>query len=60
MFDVAGRRAGRVADGHFAAGVQTVEWNGEREDGTQFPTGVYDARLECGGAMKTVKLVRLR
>jgi hypothetical protein len=60
VFDVAGRRVRRVAEGTFAAGVRTVEWDGRGEDGKPLTSGVYCIRLESRGAVMTGKLVIAR
>jgi hypothetical protein len=60
VYDAAGRRVRRVADGFFGAGVRAVEWDGRGEDGRAVASGVYWVRLECAGHVKSGKLVVAR
>ena len=60
VYDVAGRRVRRVTDGHMAAGVRTVEWDGRGEDGKRLPAGVYCVRIGFDGAATSGKFVVAR
>lgn len=59
VFDVAGRRLARLADGTYAAGRNDVVWNGRDEAGRRVAAGVYLVRLETGGRPETRRVVRL-
>jgi hypothetical protein len=60
VYDVAGRRVRRVAEGIFASGVNTVEWDGRAEDGRRVAPGVYWVRLHSVGRVASSKIVLLR
>lgn len=54
VFDVAGRLVELLAEGDHAAGEHTVTFRGEG-----FPAGLYLARLEAAGQIRTQRIVRL-
>ncbi|MBN2170236.1 MAG: hypothetical protein JW819_02815 [Candidatus Krumholzibacteriota bacterium] len=60
VFDAAGRPVAVLADGAFVAGWHRAEWRGRDEAGRELPTGVYLARLEAAGEVRTRKLLMLR
>jgi hypothetical protein len=49
VYDVGGRRVGRVLDAVRDAGVHTVRWSRFRHGGSAVAAGVYFLRLEAGG-----------
>jgi hypothetical protein len=55
VFDVLGREVVVLADGMVQAGSHAVTF-----DGSALPSGVYFARLQAGGAVKTEKMMLLR
>jgi hypothetical protein len=55
VYDVSGRRVGRLAEGSYGAGRHRVRW-----DARGIPSGLYLCRLEAGGRAVTRKIVRLR
>ncbi len=55
VYDITGRLAGELADGHFAAGQHTVNWNG-----AGYSTGLYFLRLEAGGMTQTRKMMLVK
>jgi hypothetical protein len=55
LYDVQGREVLRLVDGVQGAGPQSVTLRGE-----SLPSGVYHARLEHDGAVRTLPCVRLR
>ena len=59
LLDVTGRRVAVVATGAFAAGPQTVVWDGEA-DGVALAPGVYVLRLTHGATTRTQPLVIVR
>ncbi len=59
IFDVGGRRVGRLVSGRLVVGEQHVSWTGRDADGRQLGAGVYFARLRVGGAVRTTRLVVL-
>jgi hypothetical protein len=59
VYDVAGRRLARVADGELAAGRHSVTWDGRDASGRPVAAGVYLLRLEAGGVAETRRVVRL-
>jgi len=61
VVDLAGRPVRVLAAGQaFAAGPQTLTWDGRRDDGSVAPSGVYWARLRVPGGMARLRLVKLR
>jgi len=58
VHDVAGRRLAELHRGPAAEGTHEVTWSGRDASGRPLPAGVYFARLEAGGVVQTVKLVR--
>jgi hypothetical protein len=60
IYDVTGRRAITLLDGHREAGTHSAMWNGKDENGFQLSGGVYFYRLEAGGFTEHRKMVMLR
>jgi hypothetical protein len=60
VFDAAGRRVATLVDGIVKAGRQTALWSGTDQTGRAAKPGLYLARLEIGGVVETIKLMRLR
>jgi hypothetical protein len=58
IFDVAGRRVRTLWDGGMIAGNRTITWDGRSDGGRFVPSGLYFARLEAPGGLKTLKLVK--
>ena len=52
VFDLLGREIATLANGTFAAGTHTIQW-----DASNQPSGVYMYRLEVNGASQTKKMV---
>ena len=60
IFDVRGREVAVLVDGLQTAGEHAVEWNGRSGRGYAVPSGVYLARLEADGEIRTRKIVLAR
>jgi hypothetical protein len=61
VFDVSGRQVRRLlTDEALPAGPRVVHWDGLGTGGHSLPSGVYFARLECGGRHETRKVTLLR
>jgi hypothetical protein len=60
IYDVAGRRVRRLAEGPIDAGVYSLEWDGRDDGGRRVAAGVYMAKLESNGKLITQKLVLTR
>lgn len=60
VHDARGRIVARLVDGVEDAGVRAVTWNGRDTSGAAVSSGVYYARLESDGALRTTKMVLLR
>jgi photosystem II stability/assembly factor-like uncharacterized protein len=60
LHDVAGRAVAELWSGTAAAGSHEVTWSGRDVAGRPVPAGVYFARLEAGGEVRTAKILRLR
>lgn len=55
-----GGRVVRVLQGDRSpAGSGTIDWDGRDQDGRRVPPGIYFGRLEAGGHLAVVKLVRV-
>ena len=59
VFDIAGRQVADLVNRTMEAGVHVVSWDARARDGQLVENGVYFARLETEGGMKTVKMVQL-
>jgi hypothetical protein len=59
VFGADGRRVVTLANGAFPAGTHRIPWDGLAAGGRRVPPGVYFARLDTGGAARTVRFVRL-
>jgi hypothetical protein len=60
VFDPAGRRIRRLVEGRYAAGYQTVDWDGRDDAGRLVAGGIYFLRSRTGGQTHQVKLVVTR
>jgi hypothetical protein len=60
IYNVVGKRVHSVADANFKAGVNRVDWDGRRPDGTLLPAGVYFAKLTSNGQGSSRKFVLVR
>ncbi len=59
IFDLGGRRVRTLARGDLPAGTHEAAWDGADAAGTRVPAGLYFARLEAPGGVRTVRLARL-
>jgi len=60
VYDVAGRRVREIrTEEPFAAGTNTVQWDGLDQKGSAAPAGVYLARIEAGDQAVSAKLIRI-
>ncbi len=55
IYDVLGREVATLMNGFVNAGPQQVAWDGQEQ-----PAGLYIARLQMGGVVKSIALVRTR
>ncbi len=60
VYDVSGRGVRTLADGEFAAGSHTLDWDGRDDGGAPLEAGLYFCRLDAGAAHATRRLVRTR
>jgi len=60
VYDLRGRRVDVLVDEVRGAGSYAVVWQGRSSDGGPLSSGVYFARLEVGGEVRTSKLVLVR
>jgi hypothetical protein len=60
VYDVSGRALRVLAHGSLPAGDQVARWDGRDADGTRAPNGIFFLRLEAGGAVRTMRLVKIR
>jgi hypothetical protein len=60
IYDVDGRRVSELGVGTRAAGVQTVEWDGNDSSGKKIAPGVYFARLTLTSGTMVSRVVLLR
>lgn len=59
VFDLGGRRVATIAEGNFAAGRYSREWNGFDAAGKPAGTGLYFYRLRALGETRVVRGVKL-
>jgi hypothetical protein len=57
LFDLAGRRVTRLADGRMDAGVHDLRWGRTDDHGHRVAAGIYRAQLKAGGEVKTLNVV---
>jgi hypothetical protein len=57
LYDLAGRRVARLADGVMDAGDHALRWNRMDDAGHKVAAGVYRARLRTGGEEQTLSVV---
>lgn len=60
VYDVQGRLTATLARQLQPAGSHSVAWNGQRENGTSAPAGIYFIRLETNQGIQTRKVILLR
>jgi hypothetical protein len=60
IYDVAGKRVARLAEGRREKGFHEVVWDGRNSLGTSCSTGVYFSRLKAGKSTISRKMVLLR
>jgi hypothetical protein len=60
VHDLRGRRLAVLAEGDFAAGPQTTEWNGRDAEGRAQPSGTYLVRLTAGETSRSVRVQLVR
>ncbi|MGH7490984.1 MAG: glycosyl hydrolase 53 family protein [bacterium] len=60
VYDVHGRLTAILAQRPQPAGSHSVGWNGQQEDGTPAPSGIYFIRLETNQGMQTRKAILLK
>jgi hypothetical protein len=59
-YDVSGRLIRTLVHEHRTAGEHRVVWDGKNNAGMSVTSGVYLARLECGGRARSCKITMLR
>ena len=57
IYDIAGRRVARLAQGTMDAGEHAIEWKRRDDAGHRVGPGVYMARFKAGGAERTLHIV---
>ena len=60
VFNLAGQRVARLAEGVREAGSYTLRWDGQDEGGRELASGVYLYRLRSGEQLETRKLALVR
>lgn len=60
LYDLTGRTVRQLIAAPLAAGLHRAVWDGASATGMPLPSGVYWARLEVGGAIRSTKLLLLR
>jgi hypothetical protein len=60
VFDLLGRRVRTLADAPLAAGNHTLEWDGDRDDGTPAGPGLYLLKVAGDGRAAVARIVRVR
>jgi hypothetical protein len=59
VYNVAGRLAARLYGGRAERGYLQVPWSGLDRRGRRIPAGVYFVRVEAGGVVRSLKLIKL-
>jgi hypothetical protein len=57
LYDLAGRRVSRIADGVLDAGDHAIRWSRTDDAGRKVAAGIYRARLRTGGQEQTLSVV---
>ena len=57
IYDISGRIVRDLAGGYFTSGVQTIEWNGEDNQGRPVSQGIYVCRLAAGNVIKSIMMI---
>jgi len=60
VYDVRGRRVRELAAGWRPAGEYRADWDGRDDSGIEAAAGVYVCRLESGGRVRTIKMVKMQ
>jgi hypothetical protein len=60
FFDVTGRLVRALASPAGGGPQRTIAWDGRDEAGQELACGVYLARAQCGDAVSTGRIVKLR
>ncbi|MBN2564542.1 MAG: T9SS type A sorting domain-containing protein, partial [Candidatus Eisenbacteria bacterium] len=60
IYDLAGRHVRTLTEGHFAAGWNTVSWDGRGDGGERVASGVYFCWLQADGSSARRKVVVLK
>ncbi len=60
VFDVRGRRVRELVQGWRSAGLYSADWDGRDDSGLETAAGVYVCRLESGGRVRTIKMVKMQ
>lgn len=60
IHDLQGRTIATLVDGAAAVGIHSVTWDGRDRAGREAQTGVYFARLESAGIVRSRRLSRIR
>lgn len=59
VYNVAGRFVERLFGGRAEQGYLRVPWTGLDRRGRRIPAGVYFVRVEAGGVVRSLKLIKL-
>ena len=60
VFDILGRRVATLLDREMSAGLHSVEWDGDANDGKAATSGIYFARLTSGRESKVIRMSLLK
>lgn len=60
IYDVLGKKVRVIADDYHRAGRHRIEWDGRTAAGVPLVAGVYFARLQAGGSLKSRQMVVLK
>lgn len=60
IYDLAGRRLRMLVDGMHEPGRYDAAWDGRADAGAAHAAGVYFARLDVSGEVRTERIVRMR
>ncbi|MCP4583886.1 MAG: S8 family serine peptidase [candidate division Zixibacteria bacterium] len=60
VYDIMGRMVATLVDGHLAAGIHNITWEGVNSNGEQVSTGMYFYKLTQGDNVTTKKMMMLK